>query len=73
MDRNLHNSTTLQPRVYAVGSHYLLVQDELRPGNYIVRASLNGVYKGSIEATIKGKIKDVNVIIPNNLFVGTIV
>ena len=41
----------------------------LRPGQYIVRTILDGIYKVATEVTLKGTVRDVNVVIPANIFV----
>lgn len=54
---------------YVTKSRYVAVIPSLRPGQYIVRAILNGIYKVATEVTLKGVIRDVNVVVPYNAFV----
>ena len=70
LQQHLQNSTLYSSSIYYVTrSRYVAVIPTLRPGQYIVRTILDGIYKVATEVTLKGTVRDVNVVIPANIFV----
>ena len=55
---------------YLSGDQYVLIQHSIRPGNYIARTVLNGLYQGSVELTMKGKLDTIDVTLLTNPVVG---
>ena len=71
IDRNLHNSSTIIPTIYYLsGSQYTLIQHHIRPGYYFARIVLNGLYQGSVELTMKGVLKMIEVTLSSHPIIG---